>query len=473
MAGIPTNNILQPSAISQSVQNRQLMVEQQILSPQYYKKYTERFGEQKWNIWLSTFAGMEAVKNQNFFWFESRGKKMVAITTASQINTPAPSATITVTLSSVDYLNSGTEAPLRVGESVYIASNNVEGKILSFDPTTPSAWTFTVRPKKLGVAFASPSGNLDAGEILIFGGGTDAGESSSSLAPIIAIDKQYNNNVTEFHESWSNTDLAQMADTYYAFPVSPELAGMGYSPFTYKGMKYTLDRFNNQIEWKLLRGDVQTNTGLGTSVGTQGLYIQAKNNGAYTLGYSGNNIDISKLHELTDIMEVNGLDKQVVWMCDLQQSHAIDDGIFKEFPAGAFVWGQGEKSQEASVAYGFASMLLDNGYLLQKKVKSDLNTEVTTGKTPANDYFRNFGFLYGQGQTSDSRTGTSYSNATVMYQEPPAITNGTIGNGLRLWKWGGGSENATDGTMNNKMEIVTYKGIRLCAANKTVFLQAS
>lgn len=467
---IPVSNILQPSAVSLQTQNRQLMVDQQILSPQFYKKYTERYGDQKWNIWLSTYAGMEAVKNRNFFWFEARGKLMVAITTASVVNAPAPSATITVTLSSVDNFNSGTESPLRVGESVYIASNNVEGKILTVDDTTPSAFTFTVRPKKLGTAFASPSGNLDAGEILIFGGGTDAGEASSSLDPIIALDKQYNNNVTEFHDSWSNTDLAQMADTYYEYPVSSELVAQGVMPYTYKGMKKVLDRFNNQIEWKLLRGDEQTNTGLGDSAGTKGLFVQAKANGAYTLGYSQNNIDFAKLHELTDIMEVNGCDKQVAWMCDLQQSHAIDDGIFKEFPAGSFVWGQGEKSQEASVAYGFKSVLLDNGYMLQKKVKSDLNTEVTTGKSPVTDYFRNFGFLYSMGQTSDSKTGNEYANATVMYQEPPA--GGTIGNGIRLWRWGGGSTNPTDGTLKNNMEIATYKGIRLCAANKTVFLQA-
>lgn len=471
MAGqIPTSNILQPSAVSLPTQNRQLMVDQQILSPQFYKKYTERYGAQKWNIWLSTFAGMEMVKNRNFFWFESRAKLMVAITVASAVNAPAVGATITVTLSSVDNFNSGTESPLREGESLYIASNNVEGKILSVDDTTPNAFTFTVRPKKSTVAFASPSGNLDAGEILIFGGGTDVGEASGSLDPIIALDKMYDNNITEFHDSWSNTDLAQMADTYYEYPVSPELAQMGVKPYTYKGMKKVLDRFNNQIEWKLLRGDEQTNTGLGNSVGTKGLFVQAKANGAYTLGYSQNNIDIAKLHELTDIMEVNGLDKQVVWMCDLQQSHAIDDGIFKEFPAGAFVWGQGAKSQEATVAYGFASVLLDNGYLLQKKVKSDLNTEVPTGKSPAVDYFRNFGFLYGQGTTSDARTGAEYANASVMYQEPPE--GGTIGNGIRLWRHGGGSPNPTDGTLKNNMEIATYKGIRLCAANKTVFLQA-
>jgi len=470
MATIPVSNILQPSAISLPSQNRQLMVDQQILSPQFYRKYTERWGNQKWNTWLSTYAGMEAVKNKNFFWFESRGKKMIAITVASQVNSPAPSGTITVTLSSVDNFNSGTESPLRTGEAVYVASNNVEGKILSVDDSTPNAFTFTVRPKKLGTAFASPSGNLDAGEILIFGGGTDAGEASGSLDPIVALDQRFDNNVTEFHDSWSNTDLAQMADTYYEYPVSSELSSRGINPYTYKGMKYVLDRFENQIEWKLLRGDEQTNTGLGSSIGTKGLYVQAKANGAVTLGYSQNNIDIPKLHELTDIMEVNGCDKQVVWMCDLQQSHAIDDGIFKEFPAGAFVWGQGEKSQEASVAYGFGSMLLDNGYMLQKKVKSDLNTEVTTGKSPATDYFRNFGFLYSMGRTNDPKNGQDYANATVMYQEPP--TGGSVMNGIRLWKWGGGSENPTDGTLSAQMDIATYKGIRLCAANKTVFLQA-
>lgn len=471
---IPVTNILQPAAISQSSQNRQLMVDLQILKPQWYSKFTERFGNQDLTWWLNATAGMEQVKNRNFFWFERRGKLMIGISVATTVSTPATNATITVSLDLGDVLSSGLttpDSPLRVGETVYIASNNVGGEILSFDDSAAPYFTFTVRPKKLGTAFASPSGNLDAQEVLIFGGGTDVGEASSSLNPIIPLPIQFNVNVTEFHDSWSNTDLAQMADTYFEIPVSSDIAAMGVTPYTYLGMRDTLIRFKNNVERKLIVGDVKTNTGFtGGSLGTQGFIPQAQANGALTLGYTPLNLDLSKLYEVTNILDVNGCDKQVAWLADMWQREDFTDGIFKEFPAGAFVWGQGERSKDAQVAYGFDHLWV-NEYMLAIKKYKNFNTEYYTGKSPVTDYFRNFGAIYDQGMTPDANTGSNYSNLTVMYQQPPE--GGTTGNAIRLWRWGGGSPNPTDGTLNNKVEIATYRAVRLCSANHVVFLAAA
>lgn len=470
-SGIPVSNILQPAAISQSQQNRQLMVDLQILTPQWYSKFTERYGNQDLTWWLSATAGMEQVKNRNFFWFERRGKLMVAITTAIAVSAPAVNGTITVSLSLADVFTTENDSPLRVGETVYISSNNIGGEILSIDETTPPYFTFTVRPKKLGTAFASPSGNLDAGEVLIFGGGTDVGEASTSLKPIIPLPIQFNNNVTEFHDSWSNTDLAQMADTYFEIPVSSDIAAMGVTPYTYLGMRDTLVRFKNNVERKLIVGDVKTNTGFtGGSLGTQGFIPQAQANGALTLGYTALNLDLSKLYEVTNILDVNGCDKQVAWLADMFQREDFTDGLFKEYPAGAFVWGQGANSKDSSVAYGFDQLYI-NEYMLNIKKYKNFNTEYYAGKSPNIDYFRYFGAIYDQGMTANAKSGEMYSNLTVMYQTPPE--GGTQGNGIRLWRWGGGSPATTDGTLTNQIEIATYRAVRLCAANHVVFLAAA
>ncbi len=469
--GVPVSNILQPSSVSMAQQNRQLMVDLQILKPQWYSKFTERYGNQDLTWWLSATSGMELVKNRNYFWFERRGKLMVAVTVATAVATPSTNATVTVSLSLADVFTTDNESPLRVGETVYIASNNIGGEILTVDDSAAPFYTFTARPKKLGTAFASPSGNLDAGEVLIFGGGTDVGEASSDIAPIIPLPIQFNNNVTEFHDTWTNTDLAQMADTYFEIPVSSDIAAMGVTPYTYLGMKDTLVRFKNNVERKLIVGDVKTNTGFsGGSVGTQGVIPQAQANGALTLGYTPLNLDLSKLYEVTNILDVNGCDKQVAWLADMFQREDFTDGLFKEYPAGAFVWGQGEKSKDSSVAYGFDHLWI-NEYMLQIKKYKNFNTEYYAGKSPITDYFRYFGVIYDQGMTSDAKSGTMYSNLTVMYQQPPE--GGTIGNGIRLWRHGGGSPNPTDGTMVNNVSIVTYRSVRLCAANHVVFLAAA
>jgi len=469
MAGIPTSNILQPGAISQQTQLRQLMVDLQILKPQWYKNYVEKYGNEDFTWWLATYAGMEEVKNQQYFWFENRGKLMVAVTNLTQVTTPAAGATVTVQIIVADHFDAGTLSPLRVGETVRIASNHVEGKILTINETTPNAHTCTIRPLQSTQAFASPSGNLDANEILIFGGDTEAGEASTQINPLIHLDKQYINTITEIRDGWSNTDLAQMAETYYEFPVSGDLAQNGVTAFTYKGMFKTLTRFKNNVEAKLMFGDVQTNTGLNTSVGAQGLLPKLFAD-AETLTYTPPTIDFAKMHELTRIMDVNGCDKQCAWLMDIFQSQQFSDGIFNELPAGAFVWGQGEKSEEASMAYGFKQLYID-GYMFMKKKYVNFNTEVMTGKTPNTDLTRNFGIIYPMGETKDARSAAPMKNLTVMYQQPPV--GGTIGNAIRLWQYGGGSPNPTDGTMTNQLAMITYRSLRCVSANKFVVVESN
>jgi len=475
MAGIPTSNILQPGAISLSGGvNQQLISDLQLLTPQYYDKYVEKYGSEEFFMWLATYGGMEEVKNQNFFWFESRGKLMVAVTNLNQVSSPAAGATVTLSISSADYYTS-TETPLRVGETVRIASSNIEGVILTLDTTTPGAFTFTVAPKQTTQAFVSAgSVNLAAGEILIFGGNTDVGEASSQINPLVHLDVKYNNNVTQMRESWAATDLAEMTEVFYNSGVSgSEMAGgnqAGTSYFTYKGLVKSNQRFLNNIEQKLMRGDVQNNTNINGSLGTQGFISQVTARGE-TVGYTPGVLDIAKLHEITRIMDVNGCAKDNLWLQDVYQRQNFSDGIFKEFPAGAWVWGKNENSEEARINYGVQSIQID-GYKFDVKKYKQFNTETYTGKTPTNDAFRDFGIICPMGTARDAKDATKvYKNITVMYQQPPM--GGTVGNGIRVWQWGGGSKNPTDGTMRDHVEMITYRGIRVAAANQFIQVQSA
>jgi hypothetical protein len=469
MAGIPTSNILQPGSIALQSQNRQLMVDLQLLTPQYYKQYTQKYGNEDFTFWLAAHSGMEEVKNLNFFWFENRGKLMPGVTNNATV-AAAVGATITLTLGAEAYFNSGTQSPLRVNETLRVASSNIEGVILSINSATPYAFTFTVAPKQTSQGFASAgSTSLLAGEVLLFGGDADAGEASQAIYPLIQLDQRYDNNVTEIRDGWSNTDLAQMAETYYEFPVSPDMAANGVTAFTYKGMYKTLVRFKNNVEAKLMRGNAQNNSAINNSTGSEGIIPKVVADGE-TVGYTPGTLDIQKLHEITRIMDVNGCAKQNAWLCDIFQRQDFSDGIFAAYPAGAFVYGQGEKSQEASVAYGFQEIYID-GYLLSVKKYPQFNTEVTTGLTPNVDYFRNFGMIYPMGETKDAKTAQVYKNITIMYQQPPV--GGTVGNGIRVWQYGGGSPNPTDGTMTNQVAMITYRGTRVCAANQFIILQGN
>lgn len=168
-------------------------------------------------------------------------------------------------------------------------------------------------------------------------------------------------------------------------------------------------------------------------------------------------------------MKVNGCAKENVWLQDIFQRQDFSDGIFAQYPAGAYVWGQGTNSEEASVAYGTQQLLID-GVLFKVKEYSPWNTEVQTGKTPNTDYFRNYGVISPQGSVPDAKTYTPMKNISVMVQEPQG--GGSVGNGIRVWQWGGGSMNPSDGTLRDHVSMVKYTGLRVCAANQFVIVSA-
>lgn len=473
--GIPTSNILQPGAITVTGGvNRAIVSGLQLLTPQFYPKYGQKYGTELYDYffqWLSTFDGMQQVKNQNFFWFESRGKNQLAVTNLTQVTTPAAGATVTVSIPASQLYSSGTYSPLRVGETVYVASSNIGGEIL----TVPTPDTCTIRPKKSTEAFVSAgSTSLLAGEILIFGGLTDVGEASTQYTSQTHLDVKYDNNITEIREEYQATDLAEMTDIYYNSGVTGDVINgigqAGTSYFTYKSMVKTDVRYINSTESRLMRGDNITNTGLisSTSVGTQGFIPKITADGE-TVNYTPGTLDIAKLHEITRIMKVNGCAPQNTWLMDIYQRQDFSDGIFKEYPAGAYVWGQGSNSKEASVAYGCQELLID-GVLFQVKEYKPFNTEVTTGLRPTNDYFRNYGIIAPNGTSVDAKDYTQMKNISVMYQEPPK--GGTVGNGIRTWAYGGGSVNATDGTMRDSVSYISYKGLRVVCPNQFVIVSA-
>lgn len=473
--GILTSNINQPGVISiTGGTNYSIISGLQLLTPVYWKKYVERYGPEAYDYffqWLATFGGMELVKNQNFFWYESRGKNQIAVTNLTTQSAPAAGATVTVTIPASELYSSSTYSPLRVGETVYVASSNIEGEII----TVPAIDTATIRPKIATDAFVSAnSADLLAGEILIFGGLTDVGEASSERTPQTHLDVRMENNITVIREDYAATDFAEMSDVWYDEGVSGSAPNgvnqSGTSYFTYKALVKTDRRFLNSIESKLMRGDAVTNTGLlnNPTPGCQGFIPTITANGEL-VNYTPGTLDIAKLHQITRIMDVNGCAKENVWLMDIYQRQDFSDGIFKEYPAGAYVWGQGANSEEATVAYGTQQMLIDS-YMFRAKKYSPWNTEVQTGLTPATDFFRDYGVISPMGTVPDAKTYNPIKNITVMYQQPQK--GGTVGNGIRAWAYGGGSVNPTDGTLVDKISMAKYCGIRTAAANQFVIVSA-
>lgn len=470
MPGISTTNIASPNVISIPAANYDFISALNILQPHNYREFVSKYGLQNFTTWLSTFGGLEKVEGRAFFHFEDLGKLMAAVTNKTAVVAPAAGATVTVAISTNDHYNAGTQSPIRVGETVRLASNGVEGKVLTINKSVANAHTMTVRPLKSTLAFVSAgSADLLAGEIIKLGSNTEAGEASANIDPQLPIDEKIENTTTEIRDDWNATDRAEMEAIYYDYVADGGFMSAGISrgkqgAYTYRGLVAANRRFLNNVDFKLLFGGVQTNTGLNAgTVGTKGLVpeIVARGNAVtYSLGSLG----ISKLHAITAQMMVNGNAQQNVWLMDIFQRQEFDDTLFAQYPAGAYVWGSGAASEQASVAYGFDSFKIDN-YMLQLKMYGGFNTEVTHGKTPNTDQYRNFGIILPQGEvTAKYGNGGAapvtgrLKNIQVMYQEP--MGGGVISNGIKVWQYGGGAPENLTATMQHTVSMITYRAIR-------------
>jgi len=478
MATIPTGNILQPGSIA-SQANLNLISGLQLLTPQSKKEYVLKYGDETFTWWLNAYAGMEEVKNREYFWFENRSKLMQGVYNFAAIVAPAAGATVELQLPVAFHFNAGTQTPLRAGITVRVMSSNIEGEILAITDTTPNAFKYTVRPKKVTEAFVSAgSADLLAGEGLEFGGYMDAGEASDSIVASQHLDVKYTNTYTEMRETYSTTDLGSMTEIFYNSGAgSPDIPVQqsGSSYFTYKNMIMAEKAYVNYVDRKLMFGGEVTNTGMYStnSAGSQGILPKVLEDGEIVT-YNPGTLDIAKLHEITRIADVNGCAKQCMWLQDINQRQDFSDGIFAEFPAGAFQWGKNDvTSEEAAVAYGTKSLYID-GYLFSVKKYPQFNPEYVFGITPPNARFRDFGMICPLGDSPSYRAKgedgvTKIKNITLMYSKPP--NGGTNSNGIRVWQHGGASMNPTTGKMESKVEFITYRGTRISAANQFILVQ--
>ena len=477
---ISTSGVGRPGAISIPAANYDLIASQQLLAPHFYKEYVKQFGAQDFTMWLKTFGGMEVVEGRDFFHFESQGKLMQSVAVNTAVVAPAAGATVTIVIAATDHYDSGTKSALRVGETVRIASSGIEGKILTVNKSTPNAHSATVRPLKAAQAFVSAgSANLLVGDVIKLMSNTEAGEASVNIDPLIGVDERVSNTTTTIREDWTATDRAEMEKVFYDYVEDGGFMSAGIKrgkqgAYTYKGLVDTNQRFLNNVAFKLMFGGQQTNTGLNAGdVGTKGLVpeIQARGNAVtYALGA----LSLAKLQEITAQMDVMGNPSQNQWLMDIQQRQEIDNTLFNSYPAGAYVWGSGSASEEASVAYGFDNFKID-GYMLQLKKYAGFNTEVVYGKTPTTDQYRNFGIImpqgevntkYGNGGSMGGVNKGRIKNVQIMYQEP--LGGGTIANGVKVWEFGGNADTNQTGTLNHTVSMVTYQAIR-CANMKQFF----
>ena len=472
MALVDVSKIQKPGAVSKPYANVLPLTALQLAKPQYATKFFSKFGAENFAIWLQVYAGKRAIKGDTFTHFESVGKKMLSFSVAADVTSTGNGTNVTVTLATEDHTNSGTESPIRVGETVRSASGNQEAKIIAVNKSTPNAHTATLRPSRSDVNLMTRgAANIALGEVFYLAGQTEAGEASGGIDPQVPREEKISNTTTEVRDTWKASDFAEMTETWYegvpgTMPAGGEQAGD--SQYTKRGLIEMDERFMNNLEFKLMFGDIMNNTGLTNSKGTKGMFPQIEA-GGQTIGYTPGGIDRSVLHAICRFADAYGSAESFMWMMDWMQRADIDDTIFDMFPAGSWVWGKNERGQEAAVTFGVESIKID-GRLFKLKKYNGFAPEIVYGKSPDTAFYRHYGSIMPEGTTTDIRSGQIMKSFEVMYQPP--VGGGRTQNGIRVWRHGGGSMNPTDDVMADSIHQITYQGMRITGAQQFITVTA-
>ena len=441
---------LQPAGIS--VSGGTFRSALQFADRSFKEQLMEVYGKENYLYLMELLGNKEVTTNHDFYHYETRGKLHSAVQVASIAPvSPTAGVSVTVTIAAGSHHNSGTQSPLRVGEVLEVSASGVQGKILTVNKAADGAHTATVPPLHPTDTFA-PAAN----DWLLFKGAVDMGEKSGKVDNIQNLVRKVENTVTEIREDFEITDKAAMERVEFSVD--------GQKYFKYKGTKDAEKRFLNNVENKLVFGVNVTNTNItnGTE-GTLGLIPQVASGGS-DLGYTAGSMAITDFQSATRQLNFNGAPAEIHHLSDVYQNQEIQRLLFGTYDQGAVLWESVGGSAVAAAKYGFSSLAID-GYNFHFKKYAPFSPEAMYGVAPAvASAYKNYGLLIPQGSHRDPRTSAVRPMLTIMYQNTP---DGEI---LSMESGGFAQSNRTpDMTLVNT--LVTYKGLRLAAANQCIILQ--
>ena len=453
--------VLQPGVVSLPVGNRQFLSDLQMLDRHFSKEFVEKFGNQNYHTVLNLLGKKVKINGRDFYHHESRGKIQPKVSVNAQITAPAAGADVTVTLQAGDHFNGGTQSPIRVGEVVRISTSGIEGKIVSMSKAVNNAHTATIRPLQSGQAFVSAgSANLLAGELLMLMGVTEAGERSSAPDPQFNLTEKVSNTTTEVR------DVMRLTDRNMIERLEFEYNGQQY--FKYKGMKDTQLRFLNDVEFKLMFGDIANNLGaVGGSVGTQGVIPRVRQGGT-TITYTPGSLGIPDIQTLTRTALFNGGPTEYHGLTDIYLRQEFNNELFSQYGAGAINYGSVGGSEEMMVSYGFKGMYMD-GFSIFLKTYSPFSPEAVVGAVPATGTpeFRNFGLFLAQGSMTDPQSKQTLPNIRVEYN---AVENEPE---IKSWESGAYASVPNGEVAELAVHWICYPGIELMGTAQNIILESA
>ena len=157
----------------------------------YFKDLVYKFGDEKLYsmvlMAMQQFVDTTSTDNHTFYHYEKR-QSFPSFAVQSNVT---GGASITVTVGANDYYEAGNRSPIRAGETMLLASSNQLVQIVSVNTATPNAHTAVISSLDGSTIASAGSGNVLAGDLLLFRGATNVGEGSTILNGISPLSVSY------------------------------------------------------------------------------------------------------------------------------------------------------------------------------------------------------------------------------------------------------------------------------------------
>lgn len=443
-----------------SAATRVLLNDLNVLDRNYAKELLDIYGNENYMVILEALGNTYQEVNadgRDFYHYEQGGAVMEAVKVNANVTGISAGANITVTLHSSSHRDSGTDSPIRVGETVRIMSSGFEAKIISVNKATAGAHTATLKPVRTTDALVSAGQTtvLSASDYLLFRGATEMGEGSDAVGSLAPLVNKITNTTTEIRDDFKVTDRADLEKTEYSVD--------GQQYYTYHGLRNMNKRFLNSIFFKIMEGVAVDNvTG---SVGTKGVIPQVSALGS-TLSYTAGSLAMSKFQELTRALDFFGGAGEYHGVLDTYLRQEVDSLFFGTYNNGAINYGSVGASQEAAVSYGFSSIHID-GYTFHLFKNKAFNPESVYKINPGSivPEKKNFGIFLPQRINSDAKSGAQFPSFQVVYQP-------VQGQKIYTYETGGFSKGGNKTTkLEKNITMAAYAGARVFAANQFAILE--
>lgn len=427
----------------------------------FTKSLIRKYGNENYaliQMALGNSVDIDFSDNKQFYHYEKR-QLHSSVSVAADVARTGPGASITLTVGSDSYYEGGNKSPIRVFETVLIVSSGQFAQITAINQSVAGAHTFTLTPLNTADNLSSAgSTSILATEVIAFRGATNVGEASSKIAGMAPVYDKIFNTTTEHRDDFNVTDVASIEKQEVV------LGKNGQQYYTDLALDDLNMRYLNDGFFKCMEG-VSVNN-IANTFGTIGVIPRVKANGS-TVQYAAGAPTIADFHTLSRNLNYFGSAGEYHMLQDMLSKQAISDLLFttykNTFNAASYESVGGSK--EASAAYGFDTLRIDNiTYHLFSNPMFN-TTQVYKRATPIGDAYKYFSLLIPQRVNQDPKMGTSYPSFQLVFQKTKN------GDRIQTWETGGmANANKTDKAERN-IHMLSYPGVRVFAANQYAIFQ--